>query len=89
MVQIGNVPEILEVKNLLEQLVKEGSILEWELPYENLLTRLDAAIFFLSPSMDSQLESIWKKLEEIPRLSYKKNEEMRLSQLQWQFSFTD
>ncbi len=50
MAQIGNVPEINLVKEHLDKLKSAGFINEWELPYENLLTRLTAAIFFLTPA---------------------------------------
>ena len=59
MVQIGNVPEIKAVKKHLEELKEKGLVSEWELPYENILTRLTAAIFFLTPKDDSKLEEIW------------------------------
>ncbi len=82
-----NVPEITEVKNHLEELKEKGLVKEWELPYENLLTRLTAAVFFLEAVDESKLEEIWKELDRHPRLAYRKNEEKKLSQLEWRVEF--
>ena len=82
-----NVPEITEVKNHLDDLKKNSLIKEWELPYENLLTRLTAAVFFLEAVDESKLEEIWKELDKHPRLTYRKNEEKKLSQMEWRVEF--
>jgi len=82
-----NVPEIQEVKKHLDQLKDNGLLNEWELPYENILTRLTAAIFFLTPTDDSKLEEIWKELDKHPRLTYRLNEEKKLSQMVWRVEF--
>ncbi len=82
-----NVPEIQAVKKHLEELKEKGLVAEWELPYENILTRLTAAIFFLTPKDDSKLEEIWKELDKHPRLTYRLNEEKKLSQLVWRVEF--
>ena len=82
-----NVPEIQEVKKHLDQLKESGLVKEWELPYENILTRLTAAIFFLTPADDSKLEEIWTALDKHPRLTYRLNEEKKLSQLVWRVEF--
>ena len=87
MVQIGNVPEIMAVKSHLDDLHEKGLVKEWELPYENLLTRVTAAIFFLTPTDDSKLPEIWKELEEHKMLHYRLNEEKKLSQLTWRVEF--
>jgi len=87
MVQIGNVPEIRAVKAHLDDLFERGLVKEWELPYENLLTRLTAAIFFLTPTDDSKLDEIWKELEKHKMLHYRLNEEKKLSQLEWRVEF--
>ncbi|MFA8434930.1 MAG: hypothetical protein ACEPOZ_10485 [Marinifilaceae bacterium] len=87
MVQIGNVPEIKAVKKHLEALKAKGLLLAWELPYENILTRLTAAIFFLTPTDESKLEEIWKELEIHNMLTYRLNEEKKLSQLVWRVEF--
>lgn len=87
MVQIGNVPEIKAVKKHLAELKEKGLILEWELPYENILTRLTAAIFFLTPVEDSKLDEIWNELEIHKMLQYRLNEEKKLSQLAWRVEF--
>ena len=87
MVKIGNVPEIKEVKKHLDELKEKSLVKEWELPYENILTRLTAAIFFLTPSDESKLDTIWKELEVHKMLQYRLNEEKKLSQMQWRVEF--
>ena len=87
MAQIGNAPEIMAVKNHLNELKEKGLVKQWELPYENILTRLTAAIFFLTPLDESKLEEIWKELEVHKMLQYKLNEEKKLSQLDWRVEF--
>lgn len=82
-----HVPEIIEVKEHLDELKEKGLVKEWELPYENILTRLTAAIFFLTPTDDSKLDEIWKELEKHPMLIYRLNEEKKLSQLVWRVEF--
>ncbi len=81
------VPDIYEVKRHLDELKDQGLIKEWELPYENILTRLTAAIFFFTPTDDSHLDSIWKELEKHPMLQYRLNEERKLSPLEWRVEF--
>ena len=87
MAQIGNVPEINSVKEHLEKMKQEGLIKEWELPYENLLTRLTAAVFFLTPADEKSLDKIWHELEVHKMLQYKINTEKKLSAYQWQVEF--
>lgn len=87
MVQIGNVPEIKAVKKHLDELKENGLVMEWELPYENILTRITAAIFFLTPIDESKLEEIWKELKVHKMLQYRLNEEKKLSQLVWRVEF--
>lgn len=87
MAQIGNIPEILSVKRELEELTEKGRIQAWELPYENILTRLSAAIFFISPTQDSVLDEIWKALGNDETFHYRKNEEQALSKLAWRVEF--
>jgi hypothetical protein len=82
-----HVPEIIEVKDHLEELREKGLVKEWELPYENIFTRLTAAIFFLTPVGNSKLDEIWKELDKHPRLTYRLNEEKKLSQLEWRVEF--
>ena len=87
MVQIGNVPEIKAVKKHLEGLKEKGLVKEWELFYENILARLIAAIFFLTPTDGSKIEEIWKELEVHKMLLYRLNEDKNLSQLEWRVEF--
>lgn len=81
------VPEIQEVKKHLDDLKEKGLLTDWELPYENILTRLTAAIFFLTPIDESKLDEIWKELDQHPMLQYRLNEERKLSQLVWRVEF--
>lgn len=87
MAQIGNVPEIKAVKRHLDELKEAGLVKEWEIPYENILTRLTAAIFFLTPANESGLDEIWTALEVHKMLQYRLNEEKKLSQLEWRVEF--
>jgi hypothetical protein len=87
MAQLGNVPEIIQVKRKMESLKERGLIKEWEIPYENILTRLTAAIFFLTPAKASYLEEIWQEFADHERLQYRQNEEKKLSTLDWRVEF--
>ena len=87
MVQVGNVPEIKEVKKHLNDLQNRGLVEKWELPYENILTRLTAAIFFLTPKDKTKLDEIWSQLNKYPMFIYRENVEKKLSQLDWRVEF--
>ena len=81
------VQDIYDVKLHLDELKDKGLINEWELPYENILTRLTAAIFFLAPTDEAKLDEIWKELEKHKMLHYRLNEEKKLSPLEWRVEF--
>ena len=81
------VQDIYDVKLHLDELKDKGLISEWELPYENILTRLTAAIFFLTTDDESKLDEIWKELEKHKMLHYRLNEEKKLSPLEWRVEF--
>jgi hypothetical protein len=87
MIQIGNVPEIKAVKEQLEELKAKGLVKEWEVPYEGILTRLTAAIFFLSPTEQSNLEAIWSALGNNEMLQYRLNDDRKLSSMEWRVEF--
>ena len=87
MAVIGNTPEINDVKKHFEVLQANGLLQAWEMPYENLLTRLTAAVFFLTPSSTSALSDIWKELEKIPMFTFRENAEKQLSSLDWRVEF--
>lgn len=87
MAEIGNIPEIIEVKQCLEQMKSEGVILQWELPYENLLTRRSAAVFFLTPVSQDDMLSIEKQLKQYKDFSCRENTEKTLSQLSYRVEF--
>ena len=86
MAQVGNVLEINEVKDKLETLKHQGLISAWELPYENILTRLTAAVFFVSAD-EANTEKAWEELAQFPRMHYQKNEDKTLSALPWRVEF--
>ena len=81
------VQDIYDVKLHLDELKDKGLISQWQLPYENILTRLTAAIFFLTPTDESKLDEIWKELEKHKMLHYWLNEEKKLSPLEWRVEF--
>ncbi len=85
----GHFPEINEVKKCLAVLEKKGIISEWELPYENLLTRVSAAIFFLTPADEGKTEAIMDELKEYPNFAYRENTEQKLSKLKYRITFED
>src|SRR5581483_8735826 len=82
------VPEISVVKDHLNDLKERGLILQWELPYENILTRRSAAIFFLTPVAESKMDEISKELEKYDNFSYRENVEMKLSSLKFRVTFS-
>jgi hypothetical protein len=80
------VEQIDKVKNHLSSLKGKGLIDEFELPYENLLTRLSAAIFFITPA-EEHAPDLWDQLNTIPDFSYRENSERNLSQLKYRVTF--
>ena len=88
MAEIGNIPEIAEVKQCLEQMKRDGLILQWELPYENLLTRRSAAVFFLTPVSQENMATIEKQLGQYEDFSCRENTKKKLSQLYYRVEFT-
>lgn len=83
-----HVPEIIEVKDALEKAKSKKLIKDWELPYENLLTRRDAAHFFVEPTEDSsKLEKVWASLEQFENFRYHLNEKKLLSQMTYEIKF--
>jgi hypothetical protein len=83
-----HVPEIIEVKDRLEQLKEQGVLSSWELPYENILTRRSAAIFFFTPANDSQAGKINDALKSYDNASFRENTEEKLSKLKYRLTFS-
>ena len=82
------VPEIIEVKDELEAIKKKGLIKDWELPYENLLTRRDAAIFFVEPvDNEADIETVWETLRKFEDFNFQSNEEAKLSKMKYEVTF--
>ncbi len=82
------VAEIIEVKELLNSLQATGIIADWELPYENLLTRRSAAIFFLTPADPAALHQVWDQLSRYDQFSYRLNDEKKLSAMPFRITFS-
>ena len=84
------VKQISDVKEDLEILRANGLVKEWALPYENLLTRLSAAIFFITPvgSREGAASGIWRELDKYDDFSYRLNHEKKLSVLEYRVTFS-
>ena len=87
MAQIGHVLEILDVKQYLEQLKSKGFIKDWELPYENLLTRLSAAIFFITPVSEEKIVEINEQMARFDNYVLDTNTDQLLSDLPYRIQF--
>ncbi len=83
-----HVPQIIEAKEKFEQLKQQGLIDQWELPYENLLTRRSAAIFFFTPNDERKLSKISEALSAFENFSFRENTELRLSKLKYRVTFS-
>ena len=85
-----NIKEIQEVKGHLNLLKSNGVIREWNLPYENLLTRLSAAIFFITPEDKSgdEMGGVSAELSRYDYFSYRPNSEKKLSDLLFRITFS-
>jgi hypothetical protein len=83
-----HVPEIIEVKELLENLKTKSIVASWELPYENILTRRSAALFFITPAGETEAEELWSALEKYENFSKRINHEQKLSALQYRITFS-
>ncbi len=87
MVQIGNVKKIIELKDKLNELKIEGYIKEWQMPYENTLTRLEAAWIFFSPSSKKSIKVIEQEMN-VSNLTIKINDK-GISNLPYIMSFQE
>jgi len=88
---IMHAPKISKAKEFLDILKnKDKLIAEWELPYENLLTRLDAAIFFCNPVENIDEKELWQRLgSAFSGFEYVLNEEKKLSEMNYRLTFKD
>ncbi len=82
------ISEINEVKDHLERLKSLGVIRNWELPYENILTRRSAAIFFLDPRDEASMEQVVSELERYENFRHRINSEKKLSDLEYRITFS-
>ncbi|MBN9381673.1 MAG: hypothetical protein J0H74_12960 [Chitinophagaceae bacterium] len=83
-----HVPEIIDMKKKLDHIKAEGLITDWELPYENLLTRLSAGIFFLTPAADIPSDRVWEAFRDDKDFSFRTNAEQKLSKLKYRVTFS-
>ena len=74
MMQIFNIPDIQNFKLLLNTCKEKGLIERWELPYEQLLTRLQAAIFFFEINQEVVPDELYLLLSDYPNLVIRRNE---------------
>lgn len=86
--RIGDVKEIKEIKQYLEQLRQDGLIRQWELPYENLLTRLTAAHFFVQPA-ENQEQEVQALLSKLPQALLRPNPHPQLSSHPYELIFEE
>lgn len=89
MIQVGNVPDINDIKTCLGELVKQDLIESYEVPYETILTRLTAAIFFFTPVQGAKIDHIWNELTRFPGFKYEKNKNSSLSEMPWKIEFNE
>ena len=81
------VNEINEIKKLLENMRSNGLVSEWSLPFENQLTRLKTAVFFLTPAGTDAEEKIWIELNKFNHFSFRLNYEKRISHCEYRVTF--
>jgi hypothetical protein len=82
-----NIPDIVQVKGTLEKLKEQNLLAGWELPYENLLTRLTAALFFIDPADGVDLNHIWREFQGYADFNYSANTERKLSAMKYRLTF--
>jgi len=81
------VKEINEVKKLLENMRSNGLVAEWSLPFENQLTSLRTAVFFLTPSDTAVEKKIWTELNKFNYFSFRLNYDKRISRCEYRVTF--
>ena len=79
------VEDIETIKKKLSKLKDKHVIENWNLPYENLLTRLDAAIFFANISDEKNIEKVTANFD---NCKIERNEEKALSDLAYRINFS-
>jgi hypothetical protein len=83
------VEAIAKVKKIFEQLKADGTIDQWELPYENILTRLDAAIFFADFTHEEAKQTLAKAFGDYEEYKIEPNKKKLLSQMPYTITFGD
>ena len=84
MPRIGHIFGIVDVKAKLDNLKQEGLIRDWELPYENLLTRVDAAVFLINAD---NVTTVRERLAEFTNCHISNNENSFLSPMRYRLEF--
>lgn len=87
MAQIGNIEEIKEIKSLLIEMTEGGVLQCWELPYENILTRREAALFFFTPKTEQALEVVRDRLASCGDSKIEKNTDKTISMMSHRLRF--
>ncbi len=86
-----NVPKITRIKAILEEIKQQGDLItDWVLPYENILTRLDAGIFFCNLKPGTDGTALWETLaQKTEGFEHKPNEDKKLSDMEHRITFKD
>ena len=84
MPRLGHISEIIAVKNKLDRLQQEGFVRDWELPYENLITRVNAAVFLIDAD---NVVTVRERLAEFRNCHISNNENSLLSPMNYRLEF--
>ncbi len=87
MAALGQIREIGVIKETLNRLKNVNLISSWSLPCEAILSRLDAATFFVDLENIEDVDKVNAKLNCVCRCEIKKNEDKQLSGFLWQVKF--
>lgn len=81
--KVGEVDELICIKKRIAKLQEQGVVSEWELPYENLLTRKNAAIIYLNTESEENLKCIVLQLEDFGNWRFELNQNKTLSSMKY------
>lgn len=81
--KVGEVDELICIKKRLAKLQEQGVVLEWELPYENLLTRKNAAIIYLNTECEENLERIILQIRDFGNWRFELNQNETMSSMKY------
>lgn len=89
MSRIGYAKDVMGLKDHLEQLKNRMILTGWEMPHENIISRLTAAVVFIS----ADKSKIKEVIEELTskffnyKIHYRPNDEKKMSRLGWTIEF--